>query len=72
MPRRAFTMAMASSSPVPWMVKMIGIVGFKSSQASITPCAITSVRAKAPQKLTSRHFTLGLESTSCSAGLAFV
>ena len=27
-------MAMASSSPVPWIVKMMGILGFKSSQAT--------------------------------------
>ena len=72
MPSRSLTMAMASSSPVPWMVKKIGMLGFSSSQALITPSAITSVRANAPQKLTSRHLTRGLESTSSSAGLALV
>ena len=43
-----------------------------SFQALITPSAITSVRAKAPQKLTTRLFTRGLDSTSSSAGLALV
>ena len=40
--------------------------------ASITPPVITSVRANAPQKLTSRLLTRGLYSTSSSAGVAFV
>ena len=34
--------------------------------------AITSVRAKAPQKLTSSDLTLGLASTISSAGIALV
>ena len=65
-------MATASSSPVPWIVKMIGMAGLSSSQALITPSAITSVRAKAPQKFTSRHFTRGFASTIWSAGVALV
>src|SRR4029453_3890880 len=55
MPSRSPTMAIPSSSPVPGMVKKIGICGLRSSHALMTPSAITSVRAKAPQKLTSRH-----------------
>src|SRR5690606_4920971 len=71
-PSRSRTIAIASSSPVPWIVKTIGIFGFSSSQALTTPSAMTSVRAKAPQKLTSNAFTLGFASTISSAGMAFV
>src|SRR5262249_21032519 len=69
---RSLTMAIAASSLVPCMVKNSGSLGFSSSRAVITPAIITSVRANAPQKFTSRHFTRPLASTSSSAGLALV
>ena len=40
--------------------------------ASTTPSAITSVRANAPQKLTTRLLTPGFDSTMSSATSAFV
>ena len=42
-------------------------VPFSLCQAFTTPLAITSVRAKAPQKLMTRLFTPGLDSTRSSA-----
>ena len=63
-------MATASSSPVPWIEKNTGSSGFNWSQASSTPPVMTSVRATAPQKLINRLLTLGLASTSSSAGAA--
>ncbi|MNT79716.1 hypothetical protein D3C72_2190830 [compost metagenome] len=65
-------MRTASSSPVPWMEKKTGTVGFSVFQAWITPPAITSVRAKAPQKLTTRLLTPGLDSTRSSASVPLV
>jgi succinyl-CoA synthetase beta subunit len=58
-------------------IELDGTVGVLANGAGLTmtvmtPSAITSVRANAPQKLTSRHFTRGLASTSSRAGLALV
>ena len=69
MPSRSITIWTASSSPVPWMVKNTGRVGCSSSQALRMPSVITSVRAKAPQKLISSDLTSGLASTNSKAGL---
>ena len=65
-------MARASAEPVPCTLKKTGIAGPSASQASSIPATITSVRAKAPQKFTSRQRTRALSSTSSSAGRAFV
>ena len=59
---------MASSSPVPWMEKNTGTSGRRLSIALTTPSVMTSVRAKAPQKLTSRLLTFGFFSTSAQRG----
>ena len=63
---------MASSSPVPWMVKKTGISGLSFFQAWTTPSAITSVRAKAPQKLTNSERMFGFFSRMVSAVSALV
>src|SRR4029077_9118585 len=55
--RTSFT---AYPPPVPWIEKKTGTFGFRASQARNTPSAMTSVRAKAPQKMTARLFTPGL------------
>ena len=65
-------MARASAEPVPCTLKKTGMAGPSASQASSMPATITSVRAKAPQKFTSRQRTRALSSTSSSAGRAFV
>ena len=65
-------MALASVEPVPCTLKKTGTAGASAFQASSTPAVITSVRAKAPQKFTTRQVTLRLSSTSSSAGLALV
>ena len=72
MPSCSRTSATASSSPVPWMEKNTGTLGASLCQALTTPSAITSVRAKAPQKLITRLLTPGLESTRSSAISDFV
>jgi hypothetical protein len=71
-PSRSRTSRIALSSPVPWMEKKIGTAGRSSSIAVMTPSVITSVRANAPQKFTTRLRTRGLSSTSRSAGVALV
>ena len=72
MPSSSRTSLTASSSPVPWMEKNTGTFGSSLCQAFTTPSAITSVRAKAPQKLITRLFTPGLDSTRSSAISALV
>ena len=49
-----------------------GSVGLSSSMAFSTPSVITSVRAKAPQKFTTRLLTRGLSRTSFRPGVALV
>ena len=71
-PRRRRSISRASAEPVPCTLKKTGRAGASASHASSTPPVITSVRANAPQKLTTRHFTRGLASTSSRAGFAFV
>ena len=71
-PRRSFNILIASSSPVPCTEKKIGSVGCNASIASMTPWVITSVRAKAPQKLMTRLLMAGFDSSSSSAGFAWV
>ena len=71
-PRRSRSIARASVAPVPCTLKKTGMDGSSASHASSTPPVITSVRANAPQKFTTRDFTRGLSSTSSSAGVALV
>ena len=60
MPSSSRTSVTASSSPVPWIEKNTGTFGLSFCQALTTPSAITSVRAKAPQKLIDQALHAGI------------